>query len=66
MRWEHTEEYTVGVTVVNEDLCHVACVAVENEETPVSPITSFLLCVPIKHLFKPGNTDVIVASTSWC
>jgi hypothetical protein len=56
----------VGVTVVNEGLCHVACVAVQNEETPVSPIASFLLCVPIKHLFKPGNTYVIVAPTSWC
>jgi hypothetical protein len=64
MRWEHTEEYTVDVTVVNEGLCHVACVAVENEETLVSSIASFLLCVLIKYLFKPGNTNVIVAPTS--
>jgi hypothetical protein len=66
MRWEHTEEYTVGVTVVNKGLCYVACVAVKDKETLVSPIASFLLCVPIKHLFKPGYTDVIVAPTSWC
>jgi hypothetical protein len=54
----------VGVTVVNKGLCYVACVAVKDKETPVSPIASFLLCVLIKHLFKLGYTNIIVALTS--
>jgi hypothetical protein len=50
VRWENNKQYMVVQTVVNKVFCHVAAMAVKNEETPGSALPRFLLCTAVKHL----------------
>jgi hypothetical protein len=49
----------VGVTIIDKIYSKVAAVAIYNKEPVISEY--LLFCSPLKHLFKPGYTYLIVA-----
>jgi hypothetical protein len=61
MRGEHSKENLFRVAEIDKFHHEVAGVAIKDEDAPSLP--RLLLCGPLKHLFKPHQTQVIIASS---
>jgi hypothetical protein len=53
----------VSMTVVNEVLCYVTAMAVDNEKPVVPPAPRLLFCTAVKNLLQPYQTNVVIAPT---
>jgi hypothetical protein len=61
MRRDHSKENLLRVAEIDKFHHEVAGVAIKGEDAP--PLPRFLLCGPLKHLFKPRQTQVIITSS---
>jgi hypothetical protein len=50
VRRHNSQEYLLVVIVVDEVVCHMTTMTVENEEAPISPAASLLLCAAVENL----------------
>jgi hypothetical protein len=48
--WKHCKQYTIGLAVVEKIHREMAAMAVNDEETPRSPATRFLLRAAVENL----------------